>query len=90
MPTTLLKNAWQRYLTAIFVLQHELCFLIKLRGLYNINFIKTFSIIDFFSQNILFKTATFRYILRKKSVLKSLYRRVAVWTLQAYNFTTPS
>ena len=39
---------------------------------------------SFFSK---YKTGTFPYILWKKSVVKSLYRRVAVWALYTYNFT---
>ena len=36
-------------------------------------------------QNVLFITASFRNIFQKESVVKSLYRRAAVCTMDAFN-----
>ena len=124
MPTTLLKSACQRYVTAIFVVEFFFNQIVGInsrpvtllkrshrRGGFFVNtlelsvllqkgltgalfFDKTAGFVYYrastllkhfpsltFSQNVLFKTATFQYMLGKKSVVKSLYRRVAVWTL---------
>ena len=61
-------------------MSHELRFFDKIKGfiLRGCNFIKTLVHYRVFSQNILFKTASFRYIFQKEHMVSSLYVKVAV------------
>ena len=61
-------------------MSHELRFFDKIKGfiLRGCNFIKTLVHYRVFSQNILFKAASFRYIFQKEHMVSSLYVKVAV------------
>ena len=63
---------------------HELrFFFIKLRAVYYMfaTLLRSFSAIDFFVKILFFKTASFRYIFKKVSVMSYLNSKVALWTL---------
>ena len=64
-------------------------FFIKLRAVYYrvATLLRSWSTIDFFLKILFFKTASFRYIFQKVSVMSYLNSKVAVWTLQVCNFT---
>lgn len=53
------------------------------------NFIKMLVHHSLSSENIMFKTASFRYVFQRESAKKSVYSRAAIWicTLEAFNFT---
>ena len=59
-------------------MSHELRFFDKIKGfiLRGCNFIKTLVHYRVFSQNILFKTASFRYIFQKEHMVSSPYLKL--------------
>ena len=57
------------------------------RELQGHNFIKMLVHHSLSSENIMFKTASFRYVFQRESAKKSIYSRAAICTLEAFNFT---